>query len=64
MADRDLSAVGKAGFRCGMGLTVYHSDLVAELGQVVGRAHTEQAATEDEYFHLKPFDEGSLINRA
>ena len=51
MADRDLPAVGEAGFRRGRGLAVYHGDFVAELRKVISRADAEQAAPKDDDVH-------------
>ena len=53
MADGDLPAIGKAGFGGRCGLPVDHGHLVAELLEVIGRSHAEQAGAKNEYTHLK-----------
>jgi hypothetical protein len=51
VADRDLAAVGEAGFRGRRGLAVDDADVVTLLAQEVGRGDAEQAGAEDNDFH-------------
>ena len=51
MADRDLAAVGEAGFGGRAGLAVDDGDVVPLLAQVIGRGDAEQAGAEDDDFH-------------
>ncbi|MCY1383110.1 hypothetical protein D9M69_712030 [compost metagenome] len=53
MADRDLAAIGEAGFGGRGGLPVDHGHLVAELLEVVGRSHAEQAGAKNDHTHCK-----------
>ena len=51
VADRDLAAVGEAGFGGRRGLAVDDGDVVALLAQEVGRGDAEQAGAENDDFH-------------
>ena len=51
MADRDLAAVGEAGFCCGRSLPVDHADVVALLTKEVRRGDAQQAGAENNNFH-------------
>ena len=51
MADRDLAAVGEAGFRGRRSLAIDDGDVVPLLAQEVGRGDAEQAGAENDDFH-------------
>ena len=53
MADRDLAAVGEAGLRRRRRLAVDDGHLVAELLEVVGRGHAEQAGAKNDHAHIE-----------
>ena len=55
MANRDLPAIGMAGFSRRAGLAVNDCDLIAELRKIPSRADAKQAAAKDKNAHLRAF---------
>ena len=51
MADRDLAAVGKAGFLRHRRLTIDELDLMSGLAQVPGGGHADDTSAENRYAH-------------
>ena len=55
LADRNLPAVGEAGFGARRSLAVDHGHVVAALLEVISRSDTEQAGAENDYAHFGAF---------